>query len=131
MGSLTSFFILVLINIYSLLNSSILNLNMFLHLLSPYRPEFNQVINYTILFISNTFLSNTSLKLAKNQAKDKQKHEAELLLFENYTLSSPMLSSKINKRYSVNVQKTRLCLFQWDHVINHNENKAENEKWIT
>ena len=85
---------------------------MFLHLLSPYRPEFNQVINYTILFISNTFLSNTSLKLAKNQAKDKQKHETELLLFENYTLSSPMLSSKINKRYSVNVQKTRLCLFQ-------------------
>ena len=47
-------------------------------------------------FISNTFISNTSLKFAKCQAKIKQQPEAELLLFENYTLSSFMLLSKTN-----------------------------------
>ena len=35
-------------------------------------------------FISNTFISNAGLKIAKNQAKAKQHSEAELLLFENY-----------------------------------------------
>ena len=55
------------------------------------------------------FTSNSRLKLAKNQAKVKQHHEAELLLFENYSLSAPTLSSKNNRRYSKNVQKkTRL-----------------------
>ena len=34
-------------------------------------------------FISNTFISNTRLKLVKNQAKAKQHPEVELLLFEN------------------------------------------------
>ena len=47
-------------------------------------------------FISNTFISYTRLKLAKNQVKGKQHPEAELLLFENYMLSSSMLSSKNN-----------------------------------
>ena len=31
------------------------------------------------------FISNTRLKLAKNQVKAKQHPEAELLLYENYT----------------------------------------------
>ena len=38
---------------------------------------------------------NTKLKLAKNEAKAKQHPETELLLFENYSLSSSMLSSKL------------------------------------
>ena len=39
-------------------------------------------------------MSNAKLKLAKNQANAKQHPEAELLLFENYSLLSSMLSSK-------------------------------------
>ena len=46
------------------------------------------------------------LKLAKNQAKAKQHPEAELLLFENYSLSPPALPSKNKRRYSKNAQKT-------------------------
>ena len=37
-------------------------------------------------FISNILISNARLKLAKNQAKAKQHAEAELLLFQNYSL---------------------------------------------
>ena len=48
----------------------------------------------TRVFISITFISNTMLKLAKNEAKTKQHPEAELLLFENHSLSSSSLSSK-------------------------------------
>ena len=33
-------------------------------------------------FITNTFVSNVRLKLAKNQVKSKQHPKAELLLFE-------------------------------------------------
>ena len=51
------------------------------------------------LFISNTFISNGKLKLAINQANAKQHHEAELLLFENYSHSSSTLSSKDNRTY--------------------------------
>ena len=40
-------------------------------------------ISYTLFFISNTFISNARLKLAKNHAKAKQHLGAELLLFEN------------------------------------------------
>ena len=46
---------------------------------------------YTVL--RNIFISNTMLKLAKNQGKAKQDPEAELLLFENYSISPFMLSS--------------------------------------
>ena len=37
--------------------------------------------------------------MAKNQAKSMQHPDAELLIFQNYSLFSPMLSSK-NSRYS-------------------------------
>ena len=43
---------------------------------------------YTSFFISDTFISNTKLKLAENQAKPEQHPEAELLLSENSSLSS-------------------------------------------
>ena len=46
--------------------------------------------------LSCFFISNTRLKLAKNKLKAKQ----QLILFENYSISSSMLSSKTNIRYS-------------------------------
>ena len=51
-------------------------------------------------FINNTFISNVRLKLAKNQANAKQHPGVDLLLFENYLLSSSTLLSKSNKKYS-------------------------------
>ena len=54
---------------------------------------------YTLFFISNTFISNARLKLAKNQANAKQHPEAELLLFENCSHSLSALLSK-NNTYS-------------------------------
>ena len=58
-------------------------------------------------FISNTFISNTRLKLAKNQAKAKQHAEAEFLLLENYVHSSSTLPSKNSKRYSEKCAKNK------------------------
>ena len=49
-------------------------------------------------FVSNTFISNARLKLAKNQVKAKQHPETELLLFENKSHSSSKLSSKNNSK---------------------------------
>ena len=37
-----------------------------------------------VYFVSNTFTSNTRLKLRKNRANAKQHPETELLLFANY-----------------------------------------------
>ena len=51
-------------------------------------------------YISNTFISNARLKLAKNQAKAKQHPDGELLLLENYSHSSSMLPSKGTRAYS-------------------------------
>ena len=77
-------------------------------------------------FISNTFISNTRLKLTKNQAKSKQHPEAKLLLFENYSLSSSMLSSKNNWRFS-KMYKKQVRLFKRGYMSNHIEHEAENE----
>ena len=58
--------------------------------------------------------------------------ETELLLFENYPLSSSTLSSKNNSRYSKKCKKTNKygCLNKiiW---LKGNKNEAENEKNIT
>ena len=54
----------------------------------------------TCFFISNTFISNATLKLAKNQANAKQNLEAELLRFKNYSHSSYTLSFKNDGTYS-------------------------------
>ena len=54
----------------------------------------------THFFISNTFIRNARLKLAKNQASAKQHPDADILLFENYSHSSSTLSSKNNRSYS-------------------------------
>ena len=44
--------------------------------------------------ISNTFISNARLKLAKCQANNKQHPKTEFWLFENYSPSSSTLPSK-------------------------------------
>ena len=51
------------------------------------------------------------LKLAKKQAKGKQNPEAELLLFENYTLSSLCYHPKLIPDILRNMQKNKcVCL---------------------
>ena len=62
---------------------------------------------YTLSFITNTFISNARLKLAKNQAKAKQQSEAELLLFENYSHPSSTLLTKNNCTYSKKISKRK------------------------
>ena len=65
----------------------------------------------TRFFISNTFKSNVRPILAKNQAKAKQHPEVDLLLNENYLLSSSTLPSKNNSRYSTKCTKSKyVCL---------------------
>ena len=80
-----------------------------------------------LFFISNTFLSNTRLKLAKNQANAEQHPEAELLLFENYSHSSVMLSSKLSRTYSKKISK-RINVSVFMRLYDHNENEDKNEK---
>ena len=53
----------------------------------------------------------------KNWAKAKQHPEAELLLFENYLLSSSTLSSKNNRAYSKKCAKKQVCLFVYFNEI--------------
>ena len=65
------------------------------------------LLRYTHFFISNTSMSNARLKLAKNLAKAKQNVEAELLLLENYVVSSSTLSSKDNRRCSKKCAKNK------------------------
>ena len=57
------------------------------------------------------FISNTMLKVAKNQTKVTQYPEAKLLLFEDYLLFSTTLSSKSNKVYSKIVQNSKCVCF--------------------
>ena len=52
-------------------------------------------LNYTLFVISNTFISNARLKLAKSQAKAKHHHEVELSLLENFSLLHPRYYPKI------------------------------------
>ena len=78
-------------------------------------------------FISNTFISNARLKLAKNQAKAKQHPEDELLVFENYSLSLSTLSIKNNRRHSKKCIKTSASALM-TFMINDNENETENKE---
>ena len=62
-------------------------------------------------FFISTFISNARLKMVKNQAKAKQYPEAELLLFETYSLFSSTLSSQKIGDILKNVQKSKcVCL---------------------
>ena len=65
----------------------------------------------TCSFYKQHFTSSTWLKLAKNQVKPKQHHKSELLLFENFSLSSSTLPSKNNWRYSKKFTKNKCVCF--------------------
>ena len=52
-----------------------------------------------ICFISYTFVGNVRVKLAKNQANDKQYPDFKISLFKDYSHSSSTLSSKNNIKY--------------------------------
>ena len=65
----------------------------------------NHCESYTLFFISKTFISKVRLKLEKNQANSKQHPEADLLLFENYSLPLSTLSPKNNKNYFKKMSK--------------------------
>ena len=58
------------------------------------------LINMHAFLWATLFISNTRLKLAKNQANAKQHLEADFLLFENYLFTSFTLSSKNNRTCS-------------------------------
>ena len=62
-------------------------------------------------FISNSFVSNIRLKLAKNQTKAKQHPEAGFMLFEDYLLPSSVLSSKNNRKYCKKCAKNKCVCF--------------------
>ena len=64
------------------------------------------------------------LKLAKNQANAKQHPEAELLLFENYTYSSPKPIGHVLKKK----QKNKCACVRKINLI---EKEDENQKSIT
>ena len=65
----------------------------------------------THFFYKQYFICSARLKLAKIQAKAKQRPEAAPLLFENYSLSTPTLSSKDNRSYSKKAQQNKCaCL---------------------
>ena len=68
-------------------------------------------IKYPLSFKRKNFTSNTRLKLAKNLAKPKQQPKAELLQFENHSLSSSTLKSKNKRTCSKNVQKHKCVRF--------------------
>ena len=63
------------------------------------------ILQIYIFLISNTFISNTRLKLTKNETKAKQHPEAELL---------------------IKMFKKQVFLFQWNYMINCNENDNDN-----
>ena len=70
-------------------------------------------------------MSNTSLKLVKNQANAKQHIEAKLLLFEIIHILHPRYHPKVIMHILKNRQKIKcVCI----RTINHNENENENEK---
>ena len=78
--------------------------------LAVYNKETQQ---HAFITKSNTFISNPRLKFAKNQANAKQNPEADLVLFENYSSSSFTLSSKNNRIYSKNKQKSKcVCIHE-------------------
>ena len=74
----------------------------FVDIFSNLQASYTNAISrdYTHFLISNTFISNTRLKLAKNQLNAKLNLEAELLLLEKYSYFSSSLSSKNNGPYS-------------------------------
>ena len=78
--------------------------------------HFNLYVVHTFLFfISNTFISNVKLKLAKNQAN--AKHHCQLN-FCCYSQSSFILSSKNNRTHSKKKKKNMyVCIHETIYLI--------------
>ena len=57
------------------------------------------------------FYKQHQAEIGKGSSKAKQHPKAKLLLFEIYTLSSFMLSSKANMRYSKKCAKSKCVCF--------------------
>ena len=69
-------------------------------------------------FISNTFISKTRLKLAKNQANAKHHPDAELLTCQNYSHSLSTLSTKTIGYILKNKQKNKcVCIHEIIQLI--------------
>ena len=91
----------------------------------------------TRLFYKRHFLSNPRLKLSY-QAKAKQHPEAELLVFENYSLPWSTLSSKTNLKYSKKCAQNEIIWLimsttkSWIHpqpsTISHNFTATTNDQ---
>ena len=68
--------------------------------------------------VSNTFISNAGLKLAKNQVNTKQHPEAERLLLKIIHILHPRYHSKIIKQILKNKQKNkRVCIHEIKRLI--------------
>ena len=72
---------------------------------------------YAFLYKQHFYKQHQAEIGKKNWAKAKQHPEAELLLFENYLLSSSTLSSKNNRAYSKKCAKKQVCLFVYFNEI--------------
>ena len=64
-----------------------------------------------LFYTQHVYKQNQAEIGKKSQAKAKHHPEAELLLFENYSLLSSMLSSKTNMRYSKRCAKNKCFCF--------------------
>ena len=75
-------------------------------------------------FISNVFINNTRLKLAKNWAKAKQHHEAELLTGRKQNMPKKKTKTKAKSKNKNKKIIIRLIVF----MINYTEIENNNEK---
>ena len=85
---------------------------------------------HSLLGIHVFFISNTSLKLVKNESNAKQHPKTELYLFENYLHSLSTLSSKNKWIYSKKEAKKQTRLYSRDYTITHNEIKMKMKKGL-
>ena len=98
------------------------------------------VNRYTALFISNTFIRNTRLKLAKNQKNTKKHPQAEShssctvsskktkQMLRNTLRLSHILHARCHPKIIGNIlrnKKKKKCLYSWDYKISHKENEDE------
>ena len=103
--------------------------NQLSHISYFWSSPFYDYLPCTHLFIyKQHFYEQRQAEIAKNQAKAEQHPEAERLLFEKYSLSASILSSKTNLGYFKKCSKK--CLLSWDYVINCKKNEAGDEKGI-
>ena len=81
--------------------------------------------------ISNTFICNARLKLAKKKQANVKQHPKVKLSFAIWKLKiSHILHPRYHPKIIGRILKINkiTSLYSWDYTINHNENKDENEK---